>query len=154
MRKVHRHEHHFPEDVEQQEVERDEYADHAGLLKQQHGVVLLDAILDGVPTGEHRDESGQGGEHHQQHADAVDAEVVVDAERGDPFVLLDELKPAVGLVPIERQGNGDEEARQCGEIGPELDGGFVGGGQEQQDQHAGQRREQDDAEQGIVHRIK
>ena len=38
---VHRHQHHLPEHVKEQEIHRDEYADHACLLDQEHGVVFL-----------------------------------------------------------------------------------------------------------------
>ena len=89
---VHRHQHQFPEDVEQEEIERNEHADHARLQQQEHGVVFLDAVLDRRPGTEHGHEAHQRGEHHQQQADAVDAEVVMGAERGDPVGALLELE--------------------------------------------------------------
>ena len=46
---VHRDQHHFPEDVEQEEVERHEDADHAGLQQQQQDVVFL------LPVGDRRE---------------------------------------------------------------------------------------------------
>ena len=47
---VHRQEHHFPEDVEQEEVERDEDAHHAGLQQQEQDEVALDVLLDRPAT--------------------------------------------------------------------------------------------------------
>ena len=46
---IHRHEHGFPEDEEEEEIERHENAEHAGLQNQKPDVIFLDAILDGGP---------------------------------------------------------------------------------------------------------
>ena len=62
---VHRHQHDFPEDVEQEEVQRQEDAQHAGFQEQQAAVVRLFHLVDGVERA-HDDEDGQqGGEQHQ-----------------------------------------------------------------------------------------
>src|SRR5713101_3714819 len=52
---VHGNQHHFPEEEEEEEVEREEDADHADFEHQQHDEKFLDAVLDAVPGGEHRD---------------------------------------------------------------------------------------------------
>ena len=54
---VHRHEHDFPEDVEEEEVERAERADHAGLQHEQQRVVLLLAVMDGAVRRDHGDDA-------------------------------------------------------------------------------------------------
>ena len=46
---VHRNQHSFPEDEEEEEIERHEDAEHAGLQDQEPDVVFLDAVLDGGP---------------------------------------------------------------------------------------------------------
>ena len=51
-----------------------------------------------------------GGEHHQQQAEPVDADVVGGAEGGNPGGLLDELK-VLGAVELEDQRERDQEAR-------------------------------------------
>ena len=43
---VHRQQHHFPEDVEQEHVERDEHAHHACHQKAEHRPVALELLLD------------------------------------------------------------------------------------------------------------
>ena len=96
---VHRDQHEFPEHVEEEEIEGQEYADHAGLQEQEHGVVFLDAVLDGIPGAENGDEAHQRGEHDQQEADAVEADVVIGAQRGNPLRALFEL--ISGVVQLE-----------------------------------------------------
>ena len=51
---IHRHEHHFPENVEQHEIERHENAEHAGLQQQQQDVVFLFAFVNCGPRREDR----------------------------------------------------------------------------------------------------
>ena len=89
---VHGHQHGFPEHEEQQEIERHEDAQHGGLQQQEEGVVFLQALGDGVPAGEDGEEAQQRGEHDQQQAQPVDADVVGGAERGNPGAPLNELE--------------------------------------------------------------
>jgi hypothetical protein len=46
---VHRDQHGFPENEEEEEIERHEDAEHAGLQNQEPDVVFFDAVLDGCP---------------------------------------------------------------------------------------------------------
>ena len=89
---VHRNQHDFPEHVEEEEVERHENAQHAHLQQQEHGVVFRHALLNGCPRREHGDKAQHRGQHDQQEADAVDAQVVLRADGGNPGVLLDEFE--------------------------------------------------------------
>ena len=52
----------------------------------------LTLLLDALPRGEQRDRREEAGQHEQHQAEAVDAEVVLDAERGNPGVAFDELE--------------------------------------------------------------
>ena len=75
---------------------------------------------------EQRDRRQEPGQHDQQQADAVDADVVVDAERGNPRHALDELElggRGIEAQPdAERHGEGHErdaerqpaDQRRCG----------------------------------------
>ncbi len=148
---VHRHQHQFPEHVEQEEVQRQEDADHSHLLQEEHGVVLLEPFFDRRPARQDRQETHQRGEHDQQQADAVDADHVLHAEAGDPLGALDHLKPGGVLVEAPDQRQRDQESRQPGKIGPDLDQCLVRGGQQQQHQHARQGGKQDDAQQVLIH---
>ncbi len=63
---IHRHQHHFPEQEEQQEIERHERAKHAGLQHQQEDVVLLDALFDRGPRRQCGDRPHHRGQQDQQ----------------------------------------------------------------------------------------
>ena len=81
---VHRDEHHLPEEIEEEQIERQEDADDAGEHPQQLEVEEADPILNLGPRGDHRHDAQERGEQHEQQAEAVEAEMEPDAERIDP----------------------------------------------------------------------
>ena len=81
---IHRDEHHFPEEVEEEQIERQKDADDAGEHPQQLEMEEADPILDLRPRGDHRHEAQEPGEQDEQQAEAVEAEMEPDAERIDP----------------------------------------------------------------------
>ena len=89
---VHRHQDDFPEDVEEEHVQGQEDAQHAHFQDQEGDHVLLHAVLDGLEAGQDADPRQRGGEQDQDQRDAVDADVVVDAEGRQPGRLLLELE--------------------------------------------------------------
>ena len=148
---VHRDEDDFEEDVEQEHVERGEDADHPGLQGEDQREVAADRspavrrdLVDLVPGGDHHDRHQQRRERDQHQRDAVDADLVVDAERLDPVVLLEEL--VAGLVLLEVDDHGDREAEldereeQRGLLGQQR----IGLRQQRHDQRAGERDDQQD----------
>ena len=88
---VHRHQHDLPEDVEQEEIQRHEDAQHAGFQEQQAAVIRLLHLVDGVERTHHDENGQQGGEQHQQNAQAVDAEEIGDPDGGNPAMVLRQL---------------------------------------------------------------
>ncbi len=80
----HGHERKLPEAVVEHEVERDEDAEHGGLLDEKERVEDFAAGLDGVPTGDDADGREQAGEDDEPEAEAVDADVVEDGGILDP----------------------------------------------------------------------
>ena len=58
-------------------------------MKMQNALRLL---VHRLPRAEQRERRQEAGQHEQQQADAVDADEVVDAERRNPGVALDELE--------------------------------------------------------------
>ena len=50
---IHWYEHHFPEHIKQEEVERDEDAQHSGLQHQHEDVILFNAIMNRFPRRQH-----------------------------------------------------------------------------------------------------
>ncbi len=109
---VHRHEHHFPEDVEEEEVEAAERPDHERLQEQQQDVVLLQALGDRRVGTDDGDDAHERRQQEQHERDPVDAEVVLDAERRDPGGALDELVARLAAVEGEPERQRDEEVEQ------------------------------------------
>ena len=77
---VERHQADFPEHVEQDHVRRQEHPEHAGLHDQHPHEELLDAGMNVPVRREHRDRHHHGGQRDHQHADAVEAESVLDGD--------------------------------------------------------------------------
>ncbi len=99
---IHRHQHRFPENEEEEEIERHEDAEHAGLQHQKPDVVFLHAILNRRPRRQNRNPAQQRRQHDQQERNAVDAQHVTRADRGNPVVgrALDELEARLeALLP-------------------------------------------------------
>ena len=90
---VHRDQHHFPENVEQENVDRQQRAQKSG-LEHQHEKAELARPFSNIAAGrvEQRQRNQDGSQQDEQQADSVNAEMVGDSELRNPVVLLDELK--------------------------------------------------------------
>ena len=89
---VHRDQHRVPEHVEQEQVDRDEHAEHRGLEREDEERERLHVLVHRFPRRQQRERRQEAGQDDQQQADAVDADVVLDAEVGHPRVPLVELE--------------------------------------------------------------
>jgi hypothetical protein len=141
---VHRHQHDLPEQEEQQEVERNERADHAGLEHQQEDVVLLHALPDGRPRRQDRDRAQQRRHQDQQDAEAVDAEEVVSPDRRDPRHALDELVLGAGAVVPEPQRHRHHEPEDRDDVRDPPDQILLTPAHEEQQDGPRERREEDE----------
>ena len=138
---VHRDEHGLPEDIEEKEVEGHEHAQHAR-LQQEHGDgELFPAPLHGVPRGEEGQGHQEGGEEHEEQADAVHPQVVRDAEGGHPRALLHELIVREGGVESRVERDGEEEGDHARHERRHLDQPFSPPGEEQDDEGPPQGQE-------------
>src|SRR6185369_3578201 len=107
---VHGHEADFPEDVEEEEVLRQENADEAEFQQQQEGVEFLATILDGVPGNQHAQRGEERGEQDQPQADAIHRDRKVNVGRADPRYVEQELFARYLAVEPEKQSErGDED---------------------------------------------
>jgi hypothetical protein len=116
------------------------------LQQQKHAVVSFDAVLDGVPRRQHRDEADHRGQHDQQQADAVDTDQILRAQAGNPIGALHELKAGHAFVEARNQRQRNQKAGEAGQVRPDLDQFFLARRNEQQDQQSRQRREQHQTE--------
>ncbi|SST07641.1 Uncharacterised protein [Acinetobacter baumannii] len=129
---VHRHQHHFPEEEEQEQVDGEEHADHTAQDPQQVQMEEADAALDLVPGAEDREHAEQAGEGDHQQRQAIHRQVDADAETLDPQHL--ELQGPFRLAAgrgrqLEVAGGPDPQA---------------------QDQDQGHRKQRDPAGQGLA----
>jgi hypothetical protein len=108
----HRDEQRLPEDIEQHRVQRCERPDHQPLEDQECSHVLRGAILDDLPARDHHQDRGERRQQHQGHRDAVDADVIVDAEDLDPRHTLDELHLVGGHVEADVERNRQSQREQ------------------------------------------
>jgi len=142
---VHGHEHGFPENEEEEEIQGHEDAEHAGLQHQKPGVVLLGALLDGGPGGEDGNPPQQGGEHDEQERNAVDAKVVTGANGRNPVVraALEKLEARLEALCPEHwhQRNGDQQAGEGKNVRYPANGILVVCRHKQEQDRAHQRRE-------------
>jgi hypothetical protein len=97
--KVHRDQHRVPEHVEQEQIERDEHANHRALEQQDDDAERSRLVVHRFPGTEEGQRRQEARQDEQEQADAVDADEVADAERRNPLVALDELE--VGGRPVE-----------------------------------------------------
>src|SRR5216683_811352 len=110
---VHRQQHHFPENVEEEKIERYEDAHHPGVEQHQERVVALLGAVD-TETREDRDEADERSQQHHRDADAVDAHEVIDVVGADPRIALDELERSRGGVEVGVEPRRDYELRHSG----------------------------------------
>ena len=80
----HRNQRGFPEEVEQEQIQRDEDADHRGFQHQQQDEEFLHPLMNRVPRNQHAQRCQERGQYHQPHGDSVHAQVVVNVGRGNP----------------------------------------------------------------------
>ena len=116
---VHRDQHQLPEDVEDEQVQREEGADHAG-LEHQHGDHELAHLHVADADRLRRQQRHWHQERRQQdqpQRDAVDAQVEADPQRSDPDLIHFQLE--AGLIGVEvwqhqqRHQEGDERRQQA-----------------------------------------
>ena len=134
---VHRHEHHFPEHVEEQRVEGDEASDHARLEEEERHDVALE-LLDLLPARheQHGDREDRRQEHEGER-EAVDAELVADPEAGDPGPVDREgLRRGGSRVEAAVEHDADSEGEEGRREADRLRGQLRGPGEEHEDEGA------------------
>ena len=112
---VHADQAEVPEDEEEEEVERQEHAQRGRLEEEEEAVVGAFAPAQIERVG-HRDGEEQRAERHQRQREAVDADLVADAERGDPRHRLDHGRQRTARVAQpddDHEGERHQRETQC-----------------------------------------
>ena len=115
---IHRNQHRLPEDVEENEIQRDEDTQHGGFHDQQHGHETAHPGGNGFPGDQDTKRHQRGGHDHQRKADAIEAQAVMDRRRGDPTGMFSELHLARLRIKEPPEWKGQ---KQIGERDPERD---------------------------------
>ena len=108
----HRDQNGFEEDIEQDEIERAEHADHQRFQHEKRDHVFLHPVLDRFPARQDADRGQKGRQQDEEHRNAVDAHVIIDPEGRDPRNLLDELEIRRRIVEPDPQENRHHEGRK------------------------------------------
>jgi hypothetical protein len=82
-KEIHRQQHHFPEHVEEEHVERNKHAHHARVEQQEHRKVALQGLRD-TEGRERGEETDQRSEQHHRHRKSVDTQKILDADLAEP----------------------------------------------------------------------
>ena len=114
---VHRDQDGLEEQVEQHGVQRHEHADHQRIHDQERDHVFLHPGMDRMPGADHHDHGQQGRQQDEPERDAVDAEIVADAQPGQPRGLLDQLEARLGRIEIVPHRQRQHEGQQRGPQG-------------------------------------
>ena len=141
---VHRHQGDLEEHVEEENIERDEGAQHAGRQQEEADVVFLFALLDGGERAHDPYDHRQRREQDEQHADPVDADEIAHPDGGYPAHLLHELKAGFSLIEKEPQGKRNQEVQDHHRRGETLDGFRLLFLHEEHDNHRAQRGQEGD----------
>jgi hypothetical protein len=135
----------LPEHVEQQQVEAEGGAEHAGLEGQRQGVELLRALLDRRPRTDDGDERHERGEQGEQPAHAIDAEVIAGADLGSHASDSSNWNPGAPGTARHHSGSDTTSSTAAARVAPQTDRTLRALGQ-QRDEH--RRDEQEEDEEG------
>ena len=144
----HRDQHRFPEHVEQEQVLRQEGAQHRELDEEHHRVEQLHALRDRAERAGHHQRAEERGERHQQHVQAVEADVVVHAPVADPRHAGLELQARHRTVEPGVQPGRQHQLQQHHAEREAAHGPVGEPRRERQRQHAEHRQPQDQVQHG------
>ena len=138
---VERHQHQVEEDDEERQILGQEGAQHRGLGERHPEVEEPLALVLAEGSDERAGHPGERRQHDHEQVEAVDPELVADAELGDPLVVGDVLEPIGARVEVGEQHDRVGEHRdRAGERGPARHPAR----QQGPDEAGEQRQEQDD----------
>ncbi|KJU87004.1 hypothetical protein MBAV_000798, partial [Candidatus Magnetobacterium bavaricum] len=98
--------HGLPEYIKQEYVYGTKHPYHRSLYEDNGYEEFLDLFFYCIPRDQDTQDCGQGRQQYHQHADAVDADVVLYVPGIDPHVSFYELQLCAALVEVQKQ-------RQC-----------------------------------------
>ncbi len=148
---VHRHQHHFPEHIEEEEIPCGEDSDESKFEQEYEGEEFLGPVVNCLPGKQYGDRRQEGGQNHEPQAEAVDADVPVDFGTGNPDVIGDELLSGLAALETIHQTQRENEGRQRHPERQHLDGIFLRAWHQQRKNEPKRGKRNDQIEK--VHRV-
>ena len=109
---VHRDQGGLEKHVKQHAVQRTKNANHEPAQNQKSAHVLVDASGDHLPTSDHDHQIDESRQQHKPERDAVQTQVIVHIEPGDPGHLLLKLHVRSAQLKALVEWQGEEKAEQ------------------------------------------
>src|ERR1700734_1430132 len=100
---VHRNQRKFPEEEKEQQIERNENANHGRLNHQQGNEESFYVLLNGLPRAQNRQRRQKCSEQNQKQADAIRAQVIMNVCSRDPVVIFLELISGINRIESAQQ---------------------------------------------------
>src|SRR5262249_61903711 len=152
-KEVHRHKHHFPEDVEKEQVHRYEDADHAGLEREHCDQKLSKPSMNRIPGGNQSKRNQKCSQQDKPDTEPIDTYVIANAqvEGADPGRVGLKLK-TTRRIEVYRQKQRYQEGRDGNNQGDPLPGRFALSRHKQQ-RYSRERQESDYDKQEIIHML-
>ena len=143
---VHGNEHHFPEHVEEREVERAERPEDASLQSQKRDREPFHTLRNVCQGKDKRQRRQNGRQQNEDQGNSVDSERVGDSERRHPVEALAELEPGRGRHEPLPEGNREGELEDGHGNGESLDRTRPRNGEEEKKHRPGRRNEDQDGQ--------
>ena len=130
----------FPEEIEEEQIQRSEHADQRRFQNQQQDEKFLHPLVNRLPRNQHAQRREKCGEHHQPQRNAVDPHVVVNVRSRNPLPVDLILKTGLSAMEINRQMQRQHKRQQRNDQRENADVAIPARQQHQQ-QSARQRNE-------------
>src|SRR3990172_739582 len=122
---IHGNEHDFPKDIEEDEIEGNQGADHSRFKKKEGDHEFLHPGGDRTPGAKDTENGQEGGQENKQKADAIDPNLVTNPVSFDPPPILNELHGRSRGVEDEEERKGDHKFNDGKEKGDHPEGACV-----------------------------
>src|SRR5271165_1084037 len=138
----------FPEEVKQEQVERDENPDQSGFQDQKKNEKLFDPLVNRIPRNQHTQRRQERGQHHQPQRNAVHAHVVMNVGRRNPGEVALKLEARLVADKVRRQMQRQNKRQQRNDQREQADIAITP--REKQQQQRARRRGEGDQRQNVL----
>ncbi len=142
----------FEEQVEQHQIQRHEHAQHQRFQQQEGDHIFLDPLVH-IPGGGNHQRHHEGGQHHKEYRNAVNAKPVLQPQQ--PFGFGNKLETGILRIKFKQHKQRDHKCRRCGDqrqpLGITLCRGIVPAQENRQNRSRQSRQKRDNGKQVGIH---